>query len=154
MYNVVSFDRGDFHLKVSMFSRFSWWLDNIVFFTKLVFSDIGRSNDLQWIYNLCRYTTVVITFLLICHYWSSFKVTFWSQWVHLTSNWSKIMTGQLLESLSFIWYVTRHWLWIIHFCGHGGHLRSHFLSWKGKMISNGYLIFKLLSSLLFIWYVT
>ena len=29
-----------------------------------------------------------------------------------------MLTCQILESLSFIWYVTRHWLCNIHFCGH------------------------------------
>ena len=67
-----------------------------------------------------------------------------------------MLTGQLLKSLSFIWYVTRHRLWNIQFCGHGGHLRSHFQSKRGQMTSNWTKILtgQLQDSLFFIWSVT
>ena len=48
-----------------------------------------------------------------------------------TTKWSEMLTGELLGSLFFIWYVSRsrYWLWNIHFCGHGGHLRSQKVKW-------------------------
>ena len=33
----------------------------------------------------------------------------------MTSNWSKMMTGPQLESISFIWYVTQNRLWNVNF---------------------------------------
>ena len=47
-----------------------------------------------------------------------------------------MMTGELLDSLSFICYVTQYWLWNTNFCDHGGNLRSH----GCQMTFNWYLI--------------
>ena len=90
-----------------------------------------------------RWSTDVITFVLICHSmyvflgpWRKLRSHFRSYWGQMTSKWSEMLTGELLDSLSFLCYVTQYWLWNTNFCDHGGNLRSH----GCQMTFNWYLI--------------
>ena len=91
-------------------------------------------------------------YMLSMFFFRSLEVNWGHIFGHRENKWHpsyEMLTGELLESLSFIWYVILYWIWNINLCGHWGHLRSHFQSyhkviWNVDRWTTGVIIFHLI----------